>query len=110
MNRTCKLKVELQDIYPHFLDSLPLPDEYKTNHLLDPVTDARPDLPAVVEPVSLNAITVQSTFMLSSDTLPWHPDDPDPVPAYQNRECCVKRVRINTSDFTSDLYPEFDHD
>ena len=93
MNQTRKWQDELQDIYPHFLDSLPLLDEYKTNHLLDLVADARPDLPAVVKPVSLNAITVQTTFMPSSDTLPWHPEDPDPVPAYQNGECRVKRVQ-----------------
>ena len=110
MNQTRKWTDLSHEIFLHLLDSLPLPDEYKTNHLLDPVADARPDLPAVVEPVLLNAITVQTTFMPSADTLPWHPEDPDPILAYQNRECRVKRVRIDTSDFTSDLYPQFDHD
>ena len=47
--------------------------------------------------------------MPSADVLPWHPDDPDPVPACKNRECRVKRIRIDTSNFTSDLYPEVDH-
>ena len=48
--------------------------------------------------------------MPSADVLPWHPDDDDPVPTYKNRKCRVKRIRIDTSDFTSDLYPEFDND
>ena len=67
-----------------------------------------PDLPSAVEPVSLNAVTVQTTYMPSADVLPWHPDDDDPVPIAQNRECRVRRVSINTSALTSDLYPEPD--
>ena len=66
----------------------------------DPLADESPDLPAVVKPVSLNAITVQTTFMPLADILPWHPVDPDPVLAYQKREWRVKRVRINTSNVT----------
>ena len=60
----------------------------------------------------LNAVNVQITFLQSADILPWHPDDDDSCPAYQNRECCVKRIRIDTSAFISDLYPdpEFDDD
>ena len=64
------------------------------NHLLDHLVDLPPDLPAVVEPVSLNDISVKTTFMLSADELQWHPDDSDPVPAYKNRECRVKHVLI----------------
>ena len=82
MNATQKWQVELRDIYPHLLASLPLPDEYKTNHLLDPVADISPDLTSVVEPVSLNAVTVQTTFMPLADITPWHHDDVDPVPVY----------------------------
>ena len=64
-----------------------------------------PDLPSAVEPVSLNAINAQTTYMPSANVLPWHPDDDDPVPIAQNRECRVRRVSINTSALTSDLYP-----
>ena len=67
-----------------------------------------PDLPSAVVPVSLNAVTFQTTFMPSADVLPWHPDDDDPVPIAQNRECRVRRVSINTSALTSDLYPAAD--
>ena len=91
-------------------NSLPLPDYYKTNHLLDHLADLSPaDLPAVVQPVLLTAVSVQTTFMPSAVVLSWHPDDPDPVSAYKNRECCVKQIQIDTSDFTSDLNPEFDN-
>ena len=110
MNETRKWQDELRDIYPHLLASLPLPDEYKTNHLLDPVDDVSPDKPSVVEPVSLNTVTVQTTFMPLADITPQHHDDEDPAPVYLNRECCVRRVKDNTSDFTSDLYPQIDHD
>ena len=48
--------------------------------------------------------------MPSADVLPWHPDDDDPVPVHRNRECRVKRVHINTSNLTSDLYPDVDVD
>ena len=67
-----------------------------------------PDLPTAVEPVSLNVVTVQTTFMPSADVLPWHPDSDDPDPAHRNRECRVKRIQINISNLTSDLYPEVD--
>ena len=86
----------------HFLDTLPLSTPYKTNHLLDCLAT----LPATVEPVSLCSVTVQSTVMPSADVFPWHPDDNDPGPAHQNRECRVKRIQINTSNLTSDLYPD----
>ena len=46
--------------------------------------------------------------MPSADITPWHHDDEDPVPVYRNRECRVRRIEINTSDFTSDLYPTID--
>ena len=62
--------------------------------------------PAVVEPVLLNTLNVQTTFMPSADVLPLNPDDDDLGPGYQNRECRVKRIQVNTSAFTSDLYPE----
>ena len=65
-----------------------------------------PELPANAEPVSLNAVNVQTTFMPSGDVLPWYPNDDDPSPAYQKRECCVKQIRVDTSNFTFDLYPE----
>jgi len=53
------------------LDSLPIPAHYKTNHLLNRLADLPPpDLPASVEPVSLNAVTVQTTFMPPADVLP----------------------------------------
>ena len=69
------------------LDSFPFPDHYKTNHLLDQLADLPPsDLPAVVEPVSLNAISVQTMFMPLADVLPWYPDDDDPGPAYKNKK------------------------
>ena len=110
MNETRRWQDELRDIYPHFLASLPLPAEYKTRHLLDPVDDVSPDKPTVVEPVSLNAVTVQTTYMPSADITPWHHDDDDPVPVYLNRECRVRQVEVNTSDFTSNLYPQIDHD
>ena len=95
------------------LDSLPLPAHYKADHLLDKLADLpTADLPATVEPVSLNNGNVQTTFMPSANVLSWHPGDDDLGPAYQNRECCVKRILVNTSAFTSDLYPEpvFDND
>ena len=110
MNQTRKWKDKSHEIFLHLLDSLSLPDEYKTNHLLDPVAAVPPNLPVVVKSFSLNAITVQTMFMPLADILPWNPADPDPVLVYQNRECPVKRIRIDTSNFTSDLYPEFDHD
>ena len=95
------------DILLGLLDSLPLPAHYKTDHLLDKLADLPvADLPATVEPVSLNAVNVQTIFMPSANVLPWHPDDDDPGPAYQNRECRVKRIQVNTSAFNSDLYPE----
>ena len=72
------------------LANLPLPAHYKTPHLLDALADPPcPDLPSAVEPVSLNAVTVQTTFMPSADVLPWHPEDDNPVPIAQNRECRV---------------------
>ena len=88
------------------LNSLPLPAHYKTDHLLDKLANLpATDQPAAVEPVLLNAVNVQTTFMPSADVLPWNPDD-DAGPAYQNRECYVKPIQVNTSAFTSDLYPE----
>ena len=48
--------------------------------------------------------------MPSADVLPWHPEDDDPGPAHRNRECRVKRIQINTSNLTSDLYPDVDDD
>ena len=76
------------------LDSLPLPVHYKTDHLLDKLADLpATDLPATVERVSLNAVNVQTTFIPSAQILPWHPDDDDPGPVYQNREYCVKQTR-----------------
>ena len=101
------------DVLLRLLDSLPLPDHYKTDLLLDKLADLPPAYqPAVVEPVLLNAVNVQTTFMPSADILPWHPADDDPSPVYYNRECCVKRIRIEKLAFTSDLYPdpEFDND
>ena len=90
-----------------FLDSLPVPAHYKTDHLLDKLADLPvADLPATVEPVSLNAVTVQTILIPLADVLLWHSDDDDPGPAYQNRECCVEQIQVNTSTFTSDLYPE----
>ena len=44
--------------------------------------------------------------MPSANVLPWHLDDDDPGSVYRNRECRVKRIRVDTSAFTSDLYPE----
>ena len=41
--------------------------------------------------------------MPSADVLPWHPDNNDP--GYHNRECRIKRVRVDTLKFTSDIYP-----
>ena len=41
------------------LDSLPLPAHYKTDHLLDKLAElSATNIPATVEPVSLNAVTV----------------------------------------------------
>ena len=40
--------------------------------------------------------------MPSAGILPWHPDDDDS--GYQNRECQVKIIQVNTSKFTSDIY------
>ena len=108
MNQTRKWQDELRDIYPHLLASLPLLDEYKTNHLLYPVADVSPEILSVVEPVLLNVVTVQTTFMPLADITSWHHDDDDPVPIYLNRECRVRRVHVVTSNFISDLYPEFD--
>ena len=71
------------------LDSLPLPAHYKTKHLLDKLANLpAADLPAYVEPVSLNTVNVQITCIPSADILPWHPDDDDT--GYQNRWCQVK--------------------
>ena len=64
------------------------------------------DLPATVEHVSLNAVNVQTTFMPSANVLPWHPNDDDPGHVYQNRECRVNWIQVDTSAFTSDLYSE----
>ena len=75
---------------------------------MDPVADVSSDLPSVVEPVSLNVVTVQTTFMPLADITPWYHDDDDPVPVHLNRECRVRPVCVDTSDFTSDLYPQFD--
>ena len=105
MNRTWKEK----DISTNFLlglfNSLPLPVRYKTDHLLDKLIDLPTvDLPAYVEPVSSNAINVQTKFMPSADVLPWHPNDDDS--GYQNRECWVKRIKVNMSKFTSNIYPD----
>ena len=59
MNRTQKEKDMSTDFLLVLLGSLPLPNHYKTNHLLDHLTDLPPaDLPAVVEPVLLNTISV----------------------------------------------------
>ena len=77
-------------------------------HLFD-LHPGKPFLPAVVEPVLLNDVSVQTMFMPSADVLPWYPDDDDPGPEHKNRECRIKHIRIDTSDFTSDLYPEFDN-
>ena len=95
------------------LDPLLLPAHYKTDHLLEKLADLpAANLPTTVEPVFLNAVNVQITFMPSADIFPWHPDDEDPGPVYQNRECRVQQIQVNTSTFTSDLYPEpvFDDD
>ena len=46
--------------------------------------------------------------MVSADVLPRHPEDDDPVPIAQNRQCRLRRVHINTSALTSDLYPATD--
>ena len=107
MNQSCRQK----DMKPYFdnnrdpnfskspdvllglLNSLSLPDHYKTDHLLDTLGDLPPtDLPTIVEPVSLNAVNVQTTFIPSAVILLWYPDDDDPGPVYQNRECHVKRI------------------
>ena len=39
MNASRKWQVDLGEIYPRLLASLPLPEDYKTCHLLDPVED-----------------------------------------------------------------------
>ena len=115
MNHTQKEKEMSTDFLLGLLDSLPFPAHYKTDYLLDklaelPVVDLpAADLPATVEPVSLNAVNVQTTFMPSANVFPWYPDDDDPGPEHKNRECRIKHIRIDTSDFTSDLYPEFDN-
>ena len=110
MNCTQKEKDVSADFLFGLLDSLPLPDHYKPNHLLNHLADLPlADLPAVVEPVLLNTVSVQTTCMPSSDVLPWHLNNDDPGPAYRNRECRVKCIRIDTSNFTSNLYPEFDN-
>ena len=59
-----------------------------------------------IEPMPLNAVNFQTTCMSSADILPWHSDDDDPDPSCQNRECCVKWIRVNTSAINSDLYSE----
>ena len=88
------------------LGSLPLPAHYKTDHLLDKLANLpAADQPTAVESVSLNAVNVQTIFMQSADVYLWHPDD-DAGPAYRNRECRVKRIQVNKSAFTSDLYLE----
>ena len=70
MNASRTWQVDLREIYPQLLASLPLPADYKTRHLLDPVEDISPDEPTVVEQVSLNAVTVQTTFMPLADVFP----------------------------------------
>ena len=76
------------DILLRLLNSLPLPDHHKTGHLLDALADPPPvDLPAVVEPMSLDAVNVQTACMSSADVLSWYPYDDDSGPVYQNREC-----------------------
>ena len=79
-----------------YLDTLPLPQHYKTPHLLAtapdlPTADLPDYLPTFVtspEPVSLNSVNIQSTFVPSADVLPWHPGDDDP--GYRSQECCIK--------------------
>ena len=62
------------------------------------------DLPAYVEPMSLIAVNIQTTFMPSADMFPWHPHDDDP--SYQNKECQVKKIQADESQFTSNIYPD----
>ena len=69
---------EHADVLLGLLDTLPLPAHYKTKHLLENLVDLpAADLPDYVpdcichpEPVSLNAIDIQSTFMPSAGVLP----------------------------------------
>ena len=94
------------------LDSLPLPAHYKAKHLLDnfadlPIADLPNYIPNCVrcpEPVSLNAINIETTFMPSADILPWHSDNDDP--SYRYRECRFKKMQVDTMKFTSDIYPD----
>ena len=105
MNCTQKEKYMFTDFLLGLLNSLPLPAHYKTDHLLDKLADLpATNLPATVEPVSFNAVNVQTISMPTTDILPWQPNDP--ILVYQNRECRVKRIQVNTSACTSDLYPE----
>ena len=67
------LEREHIDYILELLDLLPLPAHYKIKHLdlLDKLADLpAADLPAYAEPVSLNTVNVQTTFMPSADVLP----------------------------------------
>ena len=99
MNDTRKEKDMSIAILLELLDSIPLHAHYKIDHLMNKLAD----LSADVKPVPLNAVNFQTTFMTSADVLPWHPDDD---PGYQNRECQVKRIKVNTSKITLDIYPD----
>ena len=110
-NRTRKDKDISTDFLLGILEALSLPAHYKTDHLLDKLADLpAADLSATVESVSLNAVNVKTTLMPSVGVLPWHPDDDNPGPVYQHKECRVKRIKVNISAFTFDLYskPVFD--
>ena len=71
MNRTQREKDMSADFLLGLLDSFPLPAYHKTDHLLDKLADTPAvNLPVTVEPVSFNAVNVETTFMPSTDVLP----------------------------------------
>ena len=71
MNCTQKEKDTSTTFLLGLLDSLPLPAHYNTDHLLDKLADLpAADLPAYVEPRSLNAINVQTTFVPLAGVFP----------------------------------------
>ena len=90
MHQTPKRSELSTSVLLRLLDTLPLPQHYKTPHLLATAADLPPeDLPDYIpnfitspEPVSLNAVNAQSTFVPLADVLAWHPDDDDP--GYRN--------------------------
>ena len=54
------------------------------------------------EPITLNVVTITSTFIPSADVLPWHHYDENP--GFNDPVSNVKVLQINPSKFSSNIY------